>query len=67
MEPDYTELATDLYEETIHIVNEVAFEMLKDKDIIGDEIDDRTCDIVNKLIHHYFTLFENKLNTTTER
>lgn len=60
MKLNYTELAADLYEETIHIVNEVAFEMLQDKDIIGDEIDDRTCDIMNKLIHHYFTLFKDK-------
>ena len=60
MEPDYRELATDLYEETIHIVNEVAFEMLLDKGIVTDEIDDRTCTIINKLIHHYFTLFKDK-------
>ena len=60
MELDYRDLATDLYEETIHIVNEIAFEMLQEKDIIGDEIDDRTLDIMNKLIHHYFTLFKDK-------
>ena len=60
MELDYRDLATDLYEETIHIVNEIAFEMLQEKGIIGDEIDDRTCDIINKLIHHYFTLFKDK-------
>jgi hypothetical protein len=60
MELDYRDLATDLYEETIHIVNEVAFEMLLDKGIVTDEIDDRTCEIINKLIHHYFTLFKDK-------
>lgn len=60
MELDYRDLATDLYEETIHIVNEVAFEMLLDKGIVTEEIDDRTCEIINKLIHHYFTLFKDK-------
>ena len=60
MKLDYRDLATDLYEETIHIVNEVAFYLLQEKGIIGDEIDDRTCDIINKLIHHYFTLFKDK-------
>jgi len=60
MELDYRDLATDLYEETIHIVNEVAFEMLLDKGIVTDEIDDHTLDIMNKLIHHYFTLFKDK-------
>jgi len=60
MKLDYRDLATDLYEETIHIVNEVAFEMLLDKGIVTDEIDDHTLDIMNKLIHHYFTLFKDK-------
>jgi hypothetical protein len=60
MELDYRDLATDLYEETIHIVNEVAFEMLLDKGIVTVKIDDRACEIINKVIHHYFTLFKDK-------